>query len=80
MTRPNRYPYTRSQWEEETKKMKIVFHLKNGDRIERIGCDENDMERLASQFNNEEPMHVSNLCVNPKEVICFIASEQEVSQ
>jgi len=60
--------------------MKIVFHLKNGDRIERIGCDENDMERLASQFNNGELMYVSNLCVNPKEVVCFIASEQEVNR
>lgn len=55
--------------------MKIVFHLKNGDRIERIGCDENDMERPASQFNNGELMYVSNLCINPKEVICFIAYE-----
>ena len=55
--------------------MKIVFRLKNGDRIERIGCDENDMERLASQFNNGEMLYVSNLCVNPKEVVCFIGYE-----
>lgn len=57
--------------------MKIVFRLKNGDRIERIGCDENDMERLASQFNNGEMLYVSNLCVNPKEVVCFIGYKSE---
>lgn len=55
--------------------MKITFHLKNGDRIERLECDESDMDRLASQFNNGELMYVSNLCVNPKEVVCFIACE-----
>lgn len=60
--------------------MKIVFHLKNGDRIERIGCDKKDMEKLAKQFNDGKLMYVSNLCVNPKEVICFIAYEKEVNQ
>lgn len=55
--------------------MKIVFHLKNGDRIERIGCDKKDIEKLAKQFNDGKLMYVSNLCVNPKEVICFIAYE-----
>ena len=27
--------------------MKIVFHLKNGDRIERIGCDKKDIEKTG---------------------------------
>lgn len=57
--------------------MKIAFYLKDIGRIERTGCDKEDMVRLVSQFNNGHLMRVGNLCINPKEVICFMGYECE---
>ena len=57
------------------RKMKIVFHLKNGDSIERFGCSKEDMNRLVSQFNNDHLMRIENLCINPREVVSFILYE-----
>ena len=59
--------------------MNIVFQLRDGSKFERFGCSEEDMTRLVSQFNNEHLMRVGNFCVNPKEVVSFIAYGCEVS-
>ena len=57
--------------------MNIVFHLKNGSKIERFGCSGDDITRLVSQFNNGHLMRVENFCVNPKEVVSFIGYGNE---
>lgn len=57
--------------------MNIVFNLKDGSKVERFGCNENDMTKLVSQFNNGHLMRVENFCVNPKEVVSFIGYGSE---
>ena len=32
--------------------MKIIFYLKEGHKFEALGCNERDVTRLVSQFNN----------------------------
>lgn len=57
--------------------MNIVFHLKNGNKVEAYGCSEEDLTRMVSQFNNGHLMRVKNLCINPNEVISFVGYEKE---
>ena len=57
--------------------MTIVFYLKKGNKVEAYGCSWNDLDRLASQFNNGHLMRVKSLCVNPNEVISFVGYENE---
>lgn len=57
--------------------MTIVFYLKNGNKVEAYGCSWNDLDRLASQFNNGHLMRVKTLCVNPNEVISFVGYGNE---
>ena len=38
--------------------MTIVFYLKNGRKFEAHGCSWDDLDRLASQFNNGHLMRV----------------------
>ena len=57
--------------------MNIVFHLKNGNKVEAYGCSEEDLTRLVSQFNNGHLMRVKNLCINPSEVVTFVGYGSE---
>lgn len=51
--------------------MKIIFYLKEGHKFEALGCNERDVTRLVSQFNNEHLMCVKGVYTNPKELIFF---------
>lgn len=57
--------------------MTIVFYLKDGHKVETHGCSWDDLDRLASQFNNGHLMRVKNLCINPNEVISFVGYGNE---
>ena len=57
--------------------MKIIFYLKEGHKIEAYGCSWDDLDRLASQFNNGHLMRVEGLYVNPKELISFVVCDEE---
>lgn len=57
--------------------MNIVFYLKGNGKLEAFGCNEDDLARLVSQFNNGHLMHVKSLYINPKEVISFVAYRNE---
>lgn len=57
--------------------MTIVFHLKNGNKVEVHGCSWDDLDRLASQFDNGHLMRVKALCVNPNEAISFVGYGNE---
>lgn len=57
--------------------MNIVFYLKGNGELEAFGCNEDDLARLVSQFNNGNLMHVKSLYINPKEVISFVAYRNE---
>ncbi len=57
--------------------MNIVFHLKNGNKVEAHGCSEGDLTRLVSQFNNGHLMRVEKLCISPKEVVSFVGYGSE---
>lgn len=57
--------------------MKIIFNLKEGYKFEALGCNERDVTRLVSQFNNEHLMCVKGLYTNPKELISFVVCNEE---
>lgn len=57
--------------------MKIIFYLKEGHKFEALGCNEIDVTRLVSQFNNERLMRVKGLYTNPKELISFVVCNEE---
>lgn len=57
--------------------MKIIFYLKEGHKFEAYGCSWDDLDRLASQFNNGHLMRVKGLYVNPKELISFVVCDEE---
>lgn len=57
--------------------MKIIFYLKEGHEFEALGCNEGDVTRLVSQFNNEHLMCVKGLYTNPKELISFVVCNEE---
>lgn len=57
--------------------MKIIFYLKEGHKFEALGCNERDVTRLFSQFNNEHLMCVKGLYTNPKELISFVVCNEE---
>lgn len=60
--------------------MNIIFHLKNGNKIEAHGCSEKDLTRLVSQFNNGHLMRVKNVCINQKEVVYLVGYGSENNQ
>nr|DAN66861.1 MAG TPA: hypothetical protein [Caudoviricetes sp.] len=57
--------------------MKIIFYLKEGHKFEALGCNERDVTRLVSQFNNEHLMCVKGLYTNLKELISFVVCNEE---
>lgn len=57
--------------------MKIIFYLKEGHKFEALGCDEKDVTRLVSQFNNDHLMCIEGLYTNPKELISFMVCNEE---
>lgn len=57
--------------------MTIVFYLKDGNRCEAHGCSWDDLDRLASQFNNGHLMRVKGLCINPNELISYVVYDVE---
>ena len=52
--------------------MNIVFYLKGDGELEAFGCNEDDLARLASQFNNGHLMRVKGLYINPNELISYV--------
>nr|UVY01598.1 MAG: hypothetical protein [Bacteriophage sp.] len=60
--------------------MNIVFHFKNGNKVEAYGCSEEDLTRMVSQFNNGHLMRVKKLYINPKELISFVVCNDEDDQ
>ena len=58
--------------------MKIIFCLKEGHKFEALGCNEKDVTRLVSQFNNGHLMSAKGLYTNPKELISFVVCDEEV--
>lgn len=57
--------------------MTIVFYLKNGRKFKAHGCSWDDLDRLASQFNNGHLMRVKELYVNPNELISYVVYDVE---
>lgn len=57
--------------------MTIVFYLKNGSKFEAHECSWNDLDRLASQFNNGHLMRVKGLYINPNELISCVVYDEE---
>ena len=57
--------------------MKIMFYLNEGHKFEALRCNERDVTRLVSQFNNGHLMDVKRLYVNPKELISFVVCNEE---
>lgn len=57
--------------------MTIVFYLKDGHKFEAYGCNWNDLDRLASQFNNGHLMRVNGLYINPNELISYVVYDVE---
>lgn len=57
--------------------MKIVVYLLDGSKIELFNCDEEDVKRLTSQFNNRHLMHAMNVYINPKQVMSFFTYRNE---
>lgn len=57
--------------------MTIVFYLKDGHKLEALGCSGEDVIRLASQFNNGHLMRVKGLYINPKELISYVVYDVE---
>lgn len=57
--------------------MTIVFYLKNNRKFEAHGCSWDDLDRLASQFNNGHLMRVKELYVNPNELISYVVYNVE---
>ena len=52
--------------------MKIMFYLNEGHKFEALRCNERDVTRLVSRFNNGHLMDVKGLYINPKELISFV--------
>lgn len=52
--------------------MTIVFYKKDGHKFEAHGCSCDDLDRLASQFNNGHLMRVKGLYINPNELISYV--------
>lgn len=57
--------------------MTIVFYLKDGHKFETHGCSWDDLDRLASQFNNGHLMRVKGLYINPNELISYVVYDVE---
>lgn len=57
--------------------MKIIFYLKEGHKFEALGCNEKDVTRIVSQFNNGHLMSANGLYTNPKELISFVVRNEE---
>ena len=57
--------------------MMIVFYLKDGHKLEAHGCSLDDLDRLASQFNNGHLMRVKGLYINPNELISYVVYDVE---
>ena len=57
--------------------MTIVFYLKDGYKFEAHECSWNDLDRLASQFNNGHLMRVKGLYINPNELISCVVYDEE---
>jgi len=57
--------------------MKIVVYLFDGSKIELFDCNEEDVKRLTSQFNNRHLMHAKNVYINPKQVMSFFTYSSE---
>lgn len=57
--------------------MKIIFYLKDGIKFETFGCNEEDVTRLVSQFNNGHLMRAKGLYTNPKELVSFVVCDEE---
>lgn len=58
--------------------MKIVVYFIDGSNVELFDCDEKDVKRLTSQFNNGHLMHANNVYINPKQVTSFFTYSSEV--
>lgn len=52
--------------------MTIVFYFKDGHKFEAHGCSCDDLDRLASQFNNGHLMRVKGLYINLNELISYV--------
>ena len=57
--------------------MKVVVYLFDGSKIELFDCNEEDVKRLTSQFNNRHLMHAKNVYINPKQVMSFFTYSSE---
>lgn len=57
--------------------MKVIFYLKYGQKFEALGCNGEDVTRLANQFNNGHLMSAKGLYTNPKELISFVVCDEE---
>ena len=60
--------------------MTIVFYLKDGRKFEAYGCSRDDLDRLASQFNNGHLMRVKGLYINPNELISYVVYDVEEAE
>ena len=47
------------------------------ENIVSAGCNEKDVTKLVSQFNNGHLMSVKGLYTNPKELISFVVCDEE---
>nr|DAF15506.1 MAG TPA: hypothetical protein [Caudoviricetes sp.] len=56
---------------------KITFHLTNNKTAECFSAKPSDLEHLVSQFNNGHLMRISNIYINPRELVAFIIEETE---
>lgn len=59
---------------------KIIFHLTNNKTAESYGAEQSEIERLVSQFNNGHLMRISNIYINPRELVAFIIEENEEAE
>lgn len=57
--------------------MNIVFYLKGDRKLEAFGCNGDDLDRLAGQFNNGHLMRVKGLYINPNELISYVVYDNE---
>lgn len=49
----------------------LKFHLKQGYAVEAYNCNDEDITKVRSQFNNGNLIVVKNLCINPQELVYF---------
>lgn len=57
--------------------MTIVFYLKDDHKFETHGCSCDDLDRLASQFNNGHLMRAKGIYINPNELISYVVYDEE---